>query len=688
MRKIERVLRRGVQRASVVLALLVAASAAMAAPTPTADDFASPAQIADVVVSPSGRRMALLITAADGRRRLGVLDLDPVGAPRVVASFTDADVTQARWVNDERLILDAFQQGAMIAQWGAGTFAVNHDGSDLVQLIAWASYTEPAGSRIASKILPYGWFFHSALDDGSDDVFVYREVKDSRGDRSEIHLSRLDTKRRTLQSLSLGIPAGTQQWLLDAKREPRVVVARRDGRNKVFWRDPVGGEWLAVADHDPLSEPGFQPLWVDEDGSIVVSARLDGDTAALYRFDPRTRSIDRQPLVRVGGFDITPILETDSKTHALLGLHTTTDRPTSLWFDPALQMLQRAIDAAMPKGRSNRLYCGRCQSTRFFVVHSSSDRLPGEYFLFDRTTSKLQFLGRARPRIDEASQGRRELHRVAARDGLSLPLYVTHPPGADAAAPAALPAVVLVHGGPWVRGASLRWKADAQFLATRGYRVLEPEFRGSEGYGFRHFRAGWKQWGAAMQDDLVDSVRWAAARGLVDPARVCVVGASYGGYAALMAPIVHPGVFRCAASFAGVTDIERMYDIQWSDLSEDSRRYGMPTLIGHPRTDAALLAAASPLKRVAEIKIPLLVTHGAEDRRVPIDHAHRFIGAAMRAGVPIESHTYTDEAHGFVDPANQADHYRRLERFLGKALAPAPPTADPQSVPKPIAPPN
>lgn len=673
MRSKEAALRRAARCLGLAFAFVIAGPGWAAAPVPTAEDFASQAQIDNVVVSPSGGRMALLTPAADGRSRLTVMDLDPIGAPRIVAEFSDANVRRVRWVNDDRLVFDVSQDGAVVKEWGGGTFAVNHDASDQVHLIAWAYHTDRDGSIIPSKILPWGWFFHSTVDDGSNDVFVYREIKDSRGDLSEFQLSRLDTKTRTIRSLSRSMPDGTRQWLLDANNEPRMIVARRDGRNKVFWRDSSGAAWVEVADFDPLGESGFTPLWVDEDGSIVVSARLDSDTTSLHRFDPKTRRIDPQPLVRVSGFDLTHILETDSKTQKLMGMHTVTDRPTSVWFDLAMQRLQQGIDAAMPKDRINRLYCGRCQSTRFFVVHSSSDRQPGEYFLFDRTKSTLQRLGRARPRIDEAAQGLRSFHRVAARDGLSVPVYVTHPPGADSAARAALPAVVLVHDGPWVRGASLRWKADAQFLATRGYRVLEPEFRGSSGYGFRHFRAGWKQWGAAMQDDLVDTVRWAAAQGLVDPARVCVVGASYGGYAALMAPIVHPGVFRCAASFAGVTDIELMYDIQWSDISEDSRRYGMPTLIGDPRKDEALLAAASPLKRVAELKIPVLVTHGGEDRRVPIEHSERFVSAARRAGVDVESHNYMEEGHGFFRPANEADHYRRLEKFLAKALQPARP---------------
>ena len=638
---------------------------AIAAPIPI-DHFTKPTAINGVVVSPSGNRLAVLVHGVDGRRRLAVMDLNPVGAVRMVGSFSNADVTSARWVNDDRLVFEAYEVGAEVRQGGAGVFAVNHDGTEQRHLIAWVYALNETTSSIRSRILPYGWFLHSTMDDGSDDVFVYRNSKDGAGDLRQVELARLNTQTGLLRNLSYGMPQGTRSWLLDQKHEPRLITTYVSGRQKVHWRKTDADAWSEVADFDPLKEAGFLPWLVDGNGRVLVTARIGVDVAGLYEFDPVAKRVDPQPLVSVAGFDLDPVAEVDPVTGQLLGLHFSADRPMSYWFDGGLQKIQSGVDAALPAGRSNRLYCGRCSSTRFFVVHSSSDRQPGEYFLFDRTKSSLERIGAARPWLDEASQGRRSFHRVATRDGLKMPVYVTHPPGATA--DAALPAVVLVHGGPWVRGGDLRWEAEAQFLASRGYRVLQPEFRGSEGYGSRHFRAGWKEWGRAMQDDLVDAVQWAAKEKLIDPARVCVVGASYGGYAALMGPISSPGVYRCAASFAGVTDIGLMYSITWSDISEAARRYSMPVLIGDPDKDADRLAMASPLKRAAEIKVPLLVGHGGIDRRVPIAHSREFVAAARRAGVKVEQADYPDEGHGFFKPANQVDFYGRLERFLAESL--------------------
>lgn len=659
---------RGAMLVAVAAVLLVGAAStpALAAP-PSIEDFAKPPDIEDVRVSPSGKRMALLSFGPDGNRRLGVIDLDPLSKERVVAAFGDADVKSVRWVSDDRLVFEASERRAEISAGGAATFAVNHDGSAQRQLIAWHSVTSGGtGSHITSRVLPYGWFLGPAIDDGSDDVFVYRSVRDSVGDWKQSQPSRLNTVTGEVRSLSFGMPDATSGWLFDVKHEVRVLRTYGGGRARVLYRKPGSDRWEEVADFDPLTEPGFAPWFVEADGQILVRARKARDTEGIFRFDPVAKRMEPEPIVAVTGFDLVPTAQVDTQTGRLLGLHFRADRPMSVWFDPAMQKIQKGVDAALPADRSNRLYCGRCESTRFLVVQSTSDRQPGEYYLFDRNNASLKRIGAARPWIDEATQGHRTFHRITTRDGLKIPVYVTHP--VDSKPDQPLPAVVLVHGGPWVRGASLTWEAEAQFLASRGYRVIEPEFRGSEGYGYELFKAGWKQWGRAMQDDLVDAVQWAAKQKLVDPDRVCIEGASYGGYAALMGPVSSPGVYRCAASFAGVTDIDLMYTANWSDNSVANRQYNMPVLIGDQVKDAAALAANSPLKRAADIKIPVLVGHGAADRRVPIEHSRSFVSAARSAGVQVEQVTYPDEGHGFWITANQVDYWRRLEKLLDKSL--------------------
>jgi acetyl esterase/lipase len=239
------------------------------------------------------------------------------------------------------------------------------------------------------------------------------------------------------------------------------------------------------------------------------------------------------------------------------------------------------------------------------------------------------------------------LEHVKARDGRPIPTWVTIPNHGQGQK---LPMVVLVHGGPYVRGHEWGWSSESQFLASRGYVVVEPEFRGSTGFGLAHFRAGWKQWGLAMQDDIADVTRWAIAESIADPRRICIAGSGYGGYAALMGLIRDPGLYRCGIDSAGVTDIDLLYkgdSSAVSDLSDESKRYGMPALVGDPVKDAAQFAATSPLKQAARITQPLLLAYGGDDRRVPVYHGRKLYDAVRQTNKNVEWIVYDKEANGW-----------------------------------------
>ncbi len=645
---------------------LSAAPAAPAAP-PTVEDYARLPAIRDLAVSPAGTHLALVSAAPGGRAQLVIFDLPALGVPKVAAGFVDVDVTDVQWVNNDRLVFSVARFDVTADQVRSrGVLAVNRDGSGQRELIAHQLGAFSAGSHIESRVLPWQWDLHDTVDDGSPDVIVREHRFDGGGDLQSIVLSRLNTVSGALRSLSAGVPENPRVWLLDRNQQPRVITTRKDGRTTVHWQSAADKAWAPIAEFGTYSDEGFTPRFIDGQGHLYVIAHGSRDTAGLYQFDPVAKKMEAEPTTALQGFDLNPSMVVDPATKRLLGMHVHMEQWGSYWFDKDLRKIQQGIDAAMPAGRVNRLWCGRCASSRFLVVESSSDQQPGEYFLLDRETWKLQFIASSRPWIKESSQGRRSYHRVSARDGLSLPVYLTHP--AAATAKEALPAVVLVHGGPYVRGHDLGWSQEAQFLASRGYLVIEVDFRGSTGYGLKHFRAALKQWGQAMQDDLADAVAWAARQGLADPRRVCIMGGSYGGYAALMGPIRHPDVYKCAVSFAAVTDIELMYSNEWSDFHEDWKQYGMPALIGDRRIDADQLKNTSPLQQVSRIKVPLLVAHGALDRRVPIDHSRKFRAAAEKAGVSVEWVMYPDEMHGFRHEVNEADYLKRVDAFLARAL--------------------
>jgi dipeptidyl aminopeptidase/acylaminoacyl peptidase len=641
---------------------------------PPAAAFVGGASIGDVVMSPSGEWMALLATNADGRVVLSVVETAKPTSQRVVAAYRDADVVEVNWVNDRRLVYVASQPGVEIDRGGRGIFAVDRDGGRERQLVAWDTGTDSVtGSRLTSRLLPYEWELAGTLQDGTDDVLLRRFPRSPAGDVMVGQLARVDTNNLALRNLSLGAPVPPTQTLLDAKGVVRVVRVVNEGKSSLFWRAPGGDEWVLLDERDHLDPRTLVPVALEGEDELIVETRVDGDTSSLHTYKLRERKLDREPIVAIKGFDIGSRVERSGPLGRLLGVHTLAAQPVSVWFEPHLAAAQGTVDKALPAGRVNRIVCGRCEPGTRLVIHSRSDTEPGQWYLYDPAARSLLKFGDSRPALSGVPQGRRTAHRVSARDGLSLPVWVTHPPGVDPSQPARpLPTVVLVHGGPWLRGGSVLWSAEAQFLASRGWRVIEPEFRGSAGFGDKHFRAGMKQWGLAMQDDLADALAWGIAGQLVDPKRVCIYGASYGGYAALMGPIRHPELYRCAASYVGVTDIELMYTATWGDFTRDHRRYTMPMLVGDPKNDAAQLARTSPIKRVAEIRVPVLLGQGLKDRRVPREHADKFERAARSAGAAVERVNYPEDGHGFATAGRHADWLTRLEAFFEKAFATAP----------------
>lgn len=263
--------------------------------------------------------------------------------------------------------------------------------------------------------------------------------------------------------------------------------------------------------------------------------------------------------------------------------------------------------------------------------------------------------------------GSQDIVKYRARDGLEIPAWLTLP----AKGGKKLPLVVRVHGGPYLRGNVWGWDAGGQFIASRGYAVLEPEFRGSAGFGFKLFSAGMKQWGLKMQDDIADSVKWAVDKGIADPDRVCIMGGSYGGYATLMGLVNDPGLYRCGIAYAAVTDIPLLYDSGMAVLSglpDDYKEYGVPVLVGDLGKDAAQFVATSPLKQAARIKRPLLLAHGSDDHRVPVPHFRKMRSALESAKADAEFVEYAGEGHGWSTLKTRLDFWSRVEKFLDKHI--------------------
>ena len=658
--------------AALAAVAILATCPAGAAPIPL-QDFFRPATAVTPRLSPAGDKIALLIPSPDGRMTLAVADTTSPTRFTAIAHFGDADIARFGWINKDRLWFDATDHQAPAGdQLGNGLFAVNADGSGFAKLIA-RKREDRANNSQRGVLQGDRHRFVQVAGDGSDDVLVQHYEQVGGDAPPDTKLLRLNTKTREARNITpLGAPDGVATWIVDQDGLPRVAVAgSHKTEQSVYWRNPANNAWLKLASFDSVDPaPGsYLPLAVDFDGKMFVTAinpaSGSAKTSALYRMGPQDGKLPAEPVLSLKGYDFDGDILFDAASRKTSGVFYRSDAKGAAWFDPALRADQEAIDKQLD-GTVNVFDCApSCSSARHLIVTSYSDRQSPVYFLYERATRKLQLLASSRPWLDSAKMAEQDFVRVKARDGLEIPVLVTRPQGKGP-----WPTVVLVHGGPYMRGEEWGFSSDTQFLASRGYLVIQPEFRGSQGYGDALFRAGWRQWGLAMQDDVTDATRWAIAQGMADPKRIAIAGASYGGYAAMMGLIKEPALYRAGINWVGVTDIDLMYDIGWGDLMGSKwMRYGMPKLIGDQRRDAEQFRTTSPLQQAASVRQPVLMAYGELDYRVPLPHGTKLRDALTRSGnKDVEWVEYEGEGHGWVLLKNQVDFWSRVETFLGRNL--------------------
>jgi len=654
----------GVATAVAAGAGQVQAADAPATPSavPTAAFFSFD-NLSDPAISPDGDALAMLVRNKDGRRQLAVLDTADLSKAQVVASFNDADITGVHWVNSRRLVFTIFHENeAWFDHTGSGLYAVDRNGDSMRTLIrpGWER-DKQTGKLATDRSLDPDNHFLRTLADGSDDVIIrrYTYVYNS-GELTGSVPMRLNTRNGSVHSLVEGnLPGFTYDWFVGPAGELLGGVSSNEGKSTVLVR--AGTSWKEL-NHFPSygsSEQGFDFLSVGADGAVYVSRSFGPDSSeSLFKLDLATGQAQAEPLVHVKGFDFDGRLVEDQPHHKLLGVHYDADADGTAWFDPAMAALQKEVDAKLP-GLVNQIDPANCGCANRVLVTSHSDHQPALYHLYDRKAALLIPIGNSRPAIPARLMADTDFYRIKARDGQDIPLYVTKPKGKGP-----FPTVVLVHGGPFLRGWNWEWDGESQFLASRGYLVIKPEFRGSRGYGSELYLSGFKQWGLKMQDDIADATRWGADKGLADPKRTCIAGASYGGYATLMGLVRYGDLYECGVAWAAVSDIALLHDTHWSDMSEEWRSYGMPVMVGDPVKDAAQLAQTSPLQQVARITRPLLLAHGGVDQRVTLEHATQLRSALEARHAPLTWIEYRDEGHGWYLPANRVDFYDRMVKFL------------------------
>jgi len=430
------------------------------------------------------------------------------------------------------------------------------------------------------------------------------------------------------------------------KDTQRIFFGRLDGERP--WKELARVEAYEGADT-------FKPVAAIAGSNFAYAIRDYQGRRALWKVD-LTDAADPQLVFAHPEVDIDGPLFTQD--HRLLGVTFETDRPGVYYTDPDTALAYDAIRRALP-GRTNRIV-DSTPDAKAFVVYSASDVAAPLFYVLDlhQSPARLQPVAAAEPALADHELASMQPITYAARDGTKIPGYLTRPVQPPASGKP--PLVVLPHGGPYARDS---WGYDSwvQFLASHGYAVLQMEFRGSTGYGTQWFDAGFRDWGGLPYDDVIDGTRWALAQGYGDPARTCIVGASYGGYMALLAATRNDGLFKCAVSIAGVSDLIELRNDRWNFRNAQIANAGL-------ESNVAKLRADSPRNHASGVNIPVLLIHGDHDYTVEVDHTKMMDAALKRAGKPHEVVIIEGADHYFrEDPALRA-LFGALGRFLDAQL--------------------
>ena len=432
---------------------------------------------------------------------------------------------------------------------------------------------------------------------------------------------------------------------------------------------------LVVRYQHHASEDDFDVLGpVEGDGHKAYVAfeprtRADGDTASvrIYDFDHKTIS---DPVWKPLPYDVSDVVYHEGD-RALAGVCYTADTYVCDFKDARLKADYEKARAFFGD-KAGLTPLSMSDEGRYWLFGVKAPTEPGAYYVFDRQGGSLTLVANRHPDLTADKLASMEAFKYRARDGMEIPAYLTRPPGVPTGKP--LPLIVMPHGGPEARD-SLDFDIWAEFFATRGYLVLQPNFRGSSGYGRKYAQAGYGEWGGKMDDDITDGVMQLIKSGQVDKDRICIFGASFGGYAALYGGARTPELYKCVASFAGVADLNALVNWEHATKGHEGRYHYAVHSIGDPTREGARLTAASPVTYAAAYKPPVLLIHGADDESVPVAQSRMMQAALSKAGKDVRLVVYPHEGHTDWTPSDEQAALTEIAAFIESHIDPAKPGA-------------
>ncbi|HTV29977.1 MAG TPA: S9 family peptidase [Xanthobacteraceae bacterium] len=597
---------------------------------PLRDFFRNPER-SGFQVSPDGNSISFM---QPYQNRMNVFVRPRAGREAIrVTSETERDVAGYFWKGSNRIVYVKDFKG----DENYHVVAVDADGKNLVDLTPF--------EKVQASIIDDRY-------DNDDEMLISMNKRNP--EVFDVYRVNLATKQLTLIAENPGNVTG---WVTDHTGCIRLALVT-DGVNSSIQHRPDQNTPFKTVITTNFKEQ-IQPLFFDFDNKLMfASSNINRDKAAIVRLDPATAKeesiIFQHPEVDVAG------LAWSRKRKVYTEVQFLTWKRERKFFDAEMEAIQSDLERQLPGYEIDLQSSNRDEN--IFVVAAWSDRTMGVRYLYDSASKKLTKLAEIAPWLPEADLAEMKPITYKARDGLTIHGYLTLPRGEAKN----LPLVVNPHGGPWARDA-WGYNPEAQFLANRGYGVLQMNFRGSTGYGRAFWEASFKQWGKKMQDDVTDGVKFAIAQGIADPKRVCIYGGSYGGYCALAGLAFTPDLYACGVDYVGVSNLFTFLKTippYWKPLLD--MFYEM---VGNPVTDKELLAAASPVLHADNIRVPLLIAQGAQDPRVNIDESDQMVAALKKHGIAVEYLVKDNEGHGFHNEENRFEFYEAMEKFLKRHLS-------------------
>jgi dienelactone hydrolase len=650
---------------------LCAAAASHAANAPSIEDFAARPRTEGVSISPDGRSLALIISQ-DGKGIVVIADRTPSTptASRLVLKEPDHFyLSWCRWATDTRLLCGLRGMVRDLVVYGISRLVgVDADGKNMKVLV---QSNHDAQGQFQDRIINWNPGKPNTVLIEADEGMGEREfetgaqVYGNVGTHGAPAVFELDVNSGRL-TLRQHAREPIRSWAADTHGQVRLGWGYSGTTISYYARLAGDRDWRQLTKFEAFSrEHHFDPIAISAEDANKAYAFADYEgRRALWLID-LTDNEDPTPVFVHPAVDVgAPIMALDGR---LLGVHYATDYPMVYYTDEGAKSLMASIQKANP-GKFSTI-ASSTRDEKVYVIRSYSDIDPASFMVLDTTTYKAQSLGPAYPERDAAALPPMRSISYPTHDGARVPGYLSVPVGATATN---LPLIVMPHGGPIARD-TWGYFFLREFLLSRGYAVLQMNFRGSSGYGDDWFFAAHQDWGGLTYDDVVDGARWAIQQGIADPARVCIVGWSFGGYLALLGAQRNADLFRCSVDIAGVSDLGLLIDEGYNFINSKIQR----KQIG---TDTAKLKHDSPRLHAAQFNVPVLMVHGTMDAQVPVEQSEEMDSALTHAGKTHRFVKLTDADHSLSEEKDRVTLLREIEHFLGEHLsvasaAPAAPAA-------------